>query len=73
MDVETAKRNSFANIEAERARKGLTNSQLAAAVGVSRGTLYQWMLKGDMPASVLIKMSHIFGKSTDYLLGIEQR
>lgn len=34
MDVETAKKNSFANIEAERARKGWTNSQLADAVGV---------------------------------------
>ena len=70
MDIETAKKNSFMNIEAERARKGWTNSQLAEAVGVTRRTLYQWMEKGDMPASALIKMSQIFGKSVDYLLGI---
>lgn len=70
MDVATAKKNSFTNIEAERARKGWTNTQLADAVGVTRRTLYQWMEKGDMPASALIKMSQIFGKSVDYLLGI---
>lgn len=70
MDVATAKKNSFINIEAERARKGWTNNQLAEAVGVTRRTLYQWMEKGDMPASALIKMSQIFGKSVDYLLGI---
>ena len=70
MDVATAKKNSFINIEAERARKGWTNNQLADAVGVTRRTLYQWMEKGDMPASALIKMSQLFGKSVDYLLGI---
>ena len=70
MDIETAKKNSVMNIEAERARKGWTNTQLADAVGVTRRTLYQWMEKGDMPASALIKMSQIFGKTVDYLLGI---
>ena len=70
MDVATAKKNSFINIGAERARKGWTNTQLADAVGVTRRTLYQWMEKGDMPASALIKMSQLFGKSVDYLLGI---
>ena len=70
MDIETAKKISFMNIEAERARQGWTNTQLADAVGVTRRTLYQWMEKGDMPASALIKMSQIFGKSVDYLLGI---
>ena len=39
MDVATAKKNSFINIEAERASKGWTNTQLADAIGVTRRTL----------------------------------
>lgn len=59
----------YPNIEAERARKGFSNDSLAKALGVSRKTLFNWMDKGNIPVSALIKMSDIFGCTVDYLLG----
>lgn len=58
----------FPNIEAERARNGMTAEALAAALGVSRKTLYNWCNSGKIPQSALIKMSQVFNCSIDYLL-----
>ena len=59
----------YPNIEAERARRGISNDALAESLGVSRKTLYSWMEKGNIPTSALIRMADLFGCSIDYLLG----
>ena len=59
----------YPNIEAERARRGISNDVLAEKLGVSRKTLYSWMEKGNIPTSALISMADYFGCSIDYLLG----
>lgn len=59
----------YPNIEAERARKGLSNDAMADLLGVSRKTLYNWIDKGNIPTSKLIQMADFFGCTIDYLLG----
>jgi len=64
----------FPNINAECARAGMTKADLAEKIGVSYGTLKNWMRgKGEIPASKLIAMSELFNCSTDYLLGVSNR
>ncbi len=41
----------YPNIEAERARNGMSFENLAAALGVSRKTLYNWCATGNIPQS----------------------
>ena len=43
----------YPNIEAERARNGMSFENLAAALGVSRKTLYNWCATGNIPQSAL--------------------
>lgn len=59
----------YPNIDAERARKGLSNECLAEELGVARKTLYNWLNNGNIPLAALIKMADMFGCSIDYLLG----
>ncbi len=60
----------YPNIEAERARLGMTRVDLAKALDVSYSTLKAWMSgKRDIPCSKLVNMSKLFNVSTDYLLG----
>ena len=58
----------YPNINAERARMGLSWGQLAGILGVTRKTLYNWATKGCIPQNALIQMEDIFGCSIDYLL-----
>ena len=60
----------FENIEAERARNGMSKESLAASVGISVKTYYNW-LNGvnPIPSTALIKLSDLFGVDIDYLLG----
>lgn len=59
----------YPNIEAERARKGMSQDELAEKLGVTRKTIFNWSQNGNIPASALISMADIFGCSIDYLLG----
>ena len=59
----------YPNIEAERARKGWSQGELAEKLGVSRKTYYNWVAKGRIPLSKISLLSEIFEVSTDYLLG----
>lgn len=59
----------YPNIEAERARNGVSKETLAEKLGVTRKTLYSWMEKGNIPLSALINMADLFNCSIDYLLG----
>lgn len=55
-----------------RQKKGLTQSDLAKALGVAQGTLSGWENeKYEIDKANLIKLSNIFNVSTDYLLGME--
>lgn len=60
----------YPNIEAERARKGLTKEEFAAVLGIDRKTLRKWLNVGNIPTSKLIEMANFFDCSMDYLLGI---
>ena len=53
----------YPNINAERARMGLSWGQLAGILGVTRKTLYSWTTKGCIPQNALIQMEDIFGCS----------
>lgn len=51
----------YPNIEAERARNGLSYEKMARELGVSRKTIYNWLITGNIPQSKLIDMSNLFG------------
>lgn len=59
----------FMNIEAERARKGMTKEELSKELGVSTKTYYNW-INGErpIPNTALAKMKTMFGTNIDYLL-----
>ncbi len=59
----------YPNIEAERARRGLTTEELAEKLGVSRKTYYNWISQGKVPMNKVQQLSELFSVSTDYLLG----
>lgn len=63
----------FPNIDAERARCGMSRVELAKRLGVSYSTIKSWMAgRTEIPCSKLIEMAHLFDVTTDYLLGIDQ-
>lgn len=60
----------FFNIDAERARIGMTRTKLAEEVGVDINTIASYISeKTAIPSTALCKMADLFGVSTDYLLG----
>lgn len=60
----------YPNLEAERARRGMTQSDLSALLGVSPKTYQNWQTgKTELPTSKLCKLADIFKTTTDYLLG----
>ena len=59
----------YPNIEAERARIGMSREALAEKLGVTRKTVFNWMESGNIPLGKLIGMADLFGCSIDYLLG----
>ena len=60
----------FPNIEAERARIGLSKEKFAKELGVATKTYNNW-LNGvnPIPSNILMKMSDLCGVKIDYLLG----
>lgn len=59
----------YPNIDAERARHGMSVDELSQQLGISRKTLYNWITDGKIPANALVQMADIFNCSVDYLLG----
>ncbi len=55
------------NIESERVRFGITQSELCKKLGVNRNTYYKWKKTDNLPASVLISCMKLFGCTADYL------
>ena len=58
----------FRNIDAERARLGLSKVQFAKALSVSEKTLYNWEKTGQYTLAALRKMAEMFNCSIDYLV-----
>lgn len=63
----------YPNVEAERARMGLSKEELARRLGIASKTYYNW-LNGinPIPSDMLIEMSKMFHSKTDYLLGLSE-
>ena len=66
------KKSMYPNIEAERARTQMTTEDIAEMIGVTRKSYETWNSRGNIPATALIKMSKIWGCTTDYLLGLSE-
>lgn len=60
------------NIEAERARLGMTKGEICEAIGVALSTYNTYIRGGTIPSGVLEKLHEITGKSVDYLLGLSE-
>lgn len=60
----------FPNIEAERARTGMTKTRMAQEIGVTPDTIKNWQNgRTEIPASKIVSLANLFGVTTDYLLG----
>lgn len=65
---------TFPNIEAERARKGLSKEELASKLNIATKTYYNWILgKNPIPSTALLTMAKLFNVSIDYLLDKNQK
>ena len=64
----------YPNIEAERARIGMTKDDFAKRLGIATKTYYNW-LNGvnPIPSDRLIEMSLLNKKKIDYLLGLSNK
>lgn len=62
----------YPNIVAERVRRGMSQSDLARQMNVTRKTIYNWENAGNIPASAVDKLSIFFKVSADYLLNSNQ-
>lgn len=61
---------TYPNIEAERARAGMTRTSMAKTLGVSPDTVKNWQNgRTEIPVSKIVAMADLFSVSTDYLLG----
>ena len=59
---------TYPNIAAERARRGISQEELAKRLKVCRKTLWNWEHKGNIPMNKVEAMAKMFGVSADYLL-----
>ena len=61
------------NVRAEMGRNHMTVGELAEKLGVTYGTVHNW-LNGHtkIPATEIKKMAEIFGVTTDYLLEVSR-
>ena len=60
----------FNNVEAERARIGLTQTKLSEMLGISLATYNSYRTGKTSPdVSLILDMCNIFGCSADYLIG----
>ena len=57
----------FPNINAEQARIGKTNSEVAAFLGISRSTYENKKKNGNFNRAECIKLIELFGKPFEYL------
>ena len=64
----------YEKIKTQRIQVGLSQSELAKKLGVTKSAVNSWESGTNSPSvTYIIKMSQIFSVSTDYLLGVSQR
>lgn len=62
----------FENIRALRKQQGITQEQLAEAMGVTVGAVYKWEQDLSTPdICMIMELTHFFGVSVDALIGYE--
>ena len=62
------------NIRALRRRHGLTQEQLAEALGMTPGAVYKWEAGLSQPElAVIVELADLFDTSVDVLLGYEMK
>lgn len=64
----------YSNVEAERARRGWTISQISEKLNISEKTYRNRLANGkDLPASAVYSLATLFDVSADYLLGLSDK
>lgn len=58
------------NIEAERARAGMTKAEVCENLDISQSTYNRYLRGTSIPSDVLVAMAELFGCTTDYLLEV---
>ena len=59
-------------IKVLREQKGMTQSQLAKHLGITRSSVNAWEMGISVPSTqYIVELSHTFKVSTDYLLGVD--
>ncbi|MCD8382275.1 MAG: helix-turn-helix domain-containing protein [Clostridiales bacterium] len=61
----------IANIEAERARAGLSRAEFVRKLGIARQTLYNWYAGGSIPWARLQQIADLFQIDVLALMGIK--
>ncbi|MDR2559290.1 MAG: helix-turn-helix domain-containing protein [Oscillospiraceae bacterium] len=57
-----------------RLQKGLTQVQIAKRLNITKNAVYSWEMGTSSPSLInLARLAQIFGVSTDYLLGVNER
>lgn len=65
------RKTKYENIEAERARLGLSKGDFVKTLGIAIKTYYNWLNGANpIPSDALIKMSKLFNVTLEYLLGL---
>ena len=64
----------YEKIKNLRVNSGMNQVQLAKRLGVTKSAVNSWETGTNSPSlSYIIKLAQIFGVSTDYLLGVNER
>ena len=61
-------------IKSLREKRGLTQSELARRLGITRSSVNAWEMGISVPSTqYIVELANMFGVSSDFLLGIDDR
>lgn len=64
----------YEKIKNLRVHSGMSQPQLAERLGVTKSAVNAWEMGTNSPSlSYIIRLAQVFGVSTDYLLGVNER